>query len=413
LCFLQVKIFEIFFYFFMLFLMKKFFVHAFLCVFSFSSLAFALNPTFSFADKDDIPEWAAIPIATLMHRGVLGGNANGTFSPFRPMNRAEFCKMLVIASGVSRVKPDKPSFPDVKKEDWFFEFVETAKSLGWLSGYPDGYFRPGNNINRSEIAKMVTLAFSLNVPKQESHEVWHDPYFKALDRAKLLAFDTNFGEHHPGIEPSRAEVSEQIFRALIYSGEVSPFELAALWGEDWDKRDALQKIASAQKIEDFFFDYVDEPWGVMSPGVGTGSLYFVKNSSLPEKVVASKGRKVLALSLNIATGKRGQTADIGTFKFRRIGAGLATDFSSAWLEIDGTMFSSEVRIVGDVVEIPFKTLRKFTSEVRTVDLYVVPSITAKSGRDSRFVLFMPSWVDSNAQSKIGLFPFGGSDISVQ
>ena len=49
------------------------------------------------------------------------------------------------------------SFPDVNPGDWFHQYVMQIKDWGIVHGDDDGYFNPGNNINRAEFSKMMVL----------------------------------------------------------------------------------------------------------------------------------------------------------------------------------------------------------------------------------------------------------------
>jgi len=99
--------------------------------------------------------WAYQYISKLASRKIVGGYSDGTFRPANSVTRAEFAKMIVLASGWDLVTPSKPTFNDVPASHWAYKYVETAKFYGVTSGYPDGSFRLGNNIKRAEIAVMV------------------------------------------------------------------------------------------------------------------------------------------------------------------------------------------------------------------------------------------------------------------
>jgi S-layer homology domain len=47
------------------------------------------------------------------------------------------------------------SFSDVPASNVFFVSIETAHHKGVINGYPDGSFRPNNNIRRDEMAQIV------------------------------------------------------------------------------------------------------------------------------------------------------------------------------------------------------------------------------------------------------------------
>ncbi len=141
--------------------------------FTFALTLFTVSTSFAipqFSDKDQIPGYAEFPIQMLVQKNVLSGNSDGSFRPERQVNRAEFCKMLVIATDSRSYIPLSPSFPDVQKDDWFFEYIETAKHNGWVKGYPDGTFRPGNKINRAEIAKVLVKAFGFEAESEIDSE---------------------------------------------------------------------------------------------------------------------------------------------------------------------------------------------------------------------------------------------------
>ncbi|MBD3360686.1 hypothetical protein GF366_02690, partial [Candidatus Peregrinibacteria bacterium] len=85
---------------------------------------------------------------------IIAGYPDGTFKPDGEINRAELTKMIVA----SKTDPDgqiyKNCFPDVK-EEWFAPFICYAKENNWVEGYPDGTFKPEQNINRVEALKII------------------------------------------------------------------------------------------------------------------------------------------------------------------------------------------------------------------------------------------------------------------
>ncbi|HKP54345.1 MAG TPA: S-layer homology domain-containing protein [Chloroflexia bacterium] len=54
------------------------------------------------------------------------------------------------------------SFSDVPNDHTFYSFIRCLACRGIISGYSDGTFRPGNEITRSQIAKMVSNAANIN-----------------------------------------------------------------------------------------------------------------------------------------------------------------------------------------------------------------------------------------------------------
>ena len=85
--------------------------------------------------------------------GVVRGYPDGSFRPNKAITRAEFTAMAMQFAKLS--KDGENRFSDVKANDWFFNVVVGASSYGWISGYPDGTFRPNANITRAEVTSIV------------------------------------------------------------------------------------------------------------------------------------------------------------------------------------------------------------------------------------------------------------------
>ena len=114
----------------------------------------------------DKAAWFAPYVAAAKSAGAVGGYPDGSFRPSGVVNRAEAMKMILTASGADIPTSTDSSFGDVSADDWFAKFVNFANSQNIVAGYGDGSFRPGNQINRAEIAKIASLAKQI-LKKQE------------------------------------------------------------------------------------------------------------------------------------------------------------------------------------------------------------------------------------------------------
>ena len=97
-------------------------------------------------------------IETAYNHGVISGYADGTFRPGSNVTRAQLSKMVVLARGWNLACPPTAHFSDVPTDSPYFCFVETAFNHGIISGYADGTFHPGNNATRGQISKIVYTA---------------------------------------------------------------------------------------------------------------------------------------------------------------------------------------------------------------------------------------------------------------
>lgn len=111
------------------------------------------QPTVSFTDINS-SHWAYDSVINLAEKFILNGYLDGTFKPESNITRAEFAKIIVSATG--SVDPYALStFNDVNSGDWYYSYVSTAYSMGYITGYPDGSFRPNDNITRADICTIV------------------------------------------------------------------------------------------------------------------------------------------------------------------------------------------------------------------------------------------------------------------
>ena len=118
-------------------------------------------PTAGLSKFADVPAdaWYAGYVAYLNRYGVIYGTSETMFSPNREITRGEFVTMAVrfydaAGEDVEAVQYNKV-FSDVLRTDWTVEYIRDAAARGWIIGYEDGTFRPGNNITRAEVVTVV------------------------------------------------------------------------------------------------------------------------------------------------------------------------------------------------------------------------------------------------------------------
>lgn len=108
--------------------------------------------TKSFSDVPD-DAWYSTAVKTLASLGMMDGYPDGTFRPDKPITRAEFAT-VGLAFAYDPLDADC-SYYDVSASAWYHTYVAQATTYGWIGGYPDNTFRPGNNITRVEVCVIV------------------------------------------------------------------------------------------------------------------------------------------------------------------------------------------------------------------------------------------------------------------
>ena len=114
----------------------------------------ALGGDTPFSDADDM--WYSKYINHIYQAGLLKGYPDGTFKPNQPITRGEFAQMI---SGY--VKGYSQKTQDVKdiKGHWAKEAIEKVYGQKIVQGYPDGTFKPNQDITRAEAVTILNAAF--------------------------------------------------------------------------------------------------------------------------------------------------------------------------------------------------------------------------------------------------------------
>lgn len=98
-------------------------------------------------------KWYANAIGYMEQFGIITGYTDGTFRPDAQITRAEFA---AIASRFDELITGEPNnFTDVTDDYWAKDYITSAAAKGWIKGYPDGTFKPGNYITRAEVVSLV------------------------------------------------------------------------------------------------------------------------------------------------------------------------------------------------------------------------------------------------------------------
>jgi len=128
----------------------------------------------------DVPSgyWAVNEIHFLYNQSIIQGYETGGTATFRPeqnVTRAQAAKMLVKALGKSELQVAKPTFKDVGTGHWAQGWVERAVEMGLFTGYDDRTFRPDEPLKRSQMGKVIALAFNLPLDSsKENMQVFSD-----------------------------------------------------------------------------------------------------------------------------------------------------------------------------------------------------------------------------------------------
>jgi hypothetical protein len=127
------------------------------------ALAFTLAPVMAFQFPDvSVDHWAAKQIDILSDEGVIVGYPDGTFKPDENVTRAEFASMAIKALGQEHTKVAQPvTFTDITSEYWAYQAIQKALYFELISAPEDGgLFRPDDNVSREEATTVAVNALT-------------------------------------------------------------------------------------------------------------------------------------------------------------------------------------------------------------------------------------------------------------
>ncbi|NJR19648.1 MAG: S-layer homology domain-containing protein [Calothrix sp. CSU_2_0] len=111
--------------------------------------------------------WAAQFIQSLAQRGVIAGFPDGSFRPDEQVTRAQFAAMLNKAFQKNQVR-QATSFVDIRSNFWAASAIQQSYTTGFMSGYPGSRFEPNQAIPREQV--LVSLANGLEYRAQSNVE---------------------------------------------------------------------------------------------------------------------------------------------------------------------------------------------------------------------------------------------------
>ena len=113
------------------------------------------------ASGDISGHWAESTITKWENGGYISGYPDGTFRPDNAISRAEFVTLANKAFGYTT--PTVISFSDVNPSYWGYSEIQKGVAAGYIKGDAAGTFRPGAAVTRQEAAVMITQIKNLQL----------------------------------------------------------------------------------------------------------------------------------------------------------------------------------------------------------------------------------------------------------
>ncbi len=202
-----------------------------------------------YAQVSDVEKhWAKEEISYMLDKGYLTGYPDGTFRPENNVSKAEFYRIINNLMGYT--EKAEFGFKDVKSEDWFYNDVAKGIKMGYLIDAE--FLNPRDFITREEVARIIGVTFKL------SENVESTTYFKDytlispsaagfIGTLKDEGYIAGFpdGNFEPLNNIKRSEVVKMLYNVLMAEGIPQKADLTAY-------KAALAKVKQS--------DYTKESW---------------------------------------------------------------------------------------------------------------------------------------------------------
>lgn len=177
----------------------------------------------------DVPTnyWAAPFITALSARGIIDGFPDGTFRPNQPVTRAQYAVQLQKAFTKPDRRPPK-QFTDVPPNSRWATAVDQAVKANFMTGYPEGDFRPEQEVSRVEAVTSMVQGLGLKQPAdpeailqpfadQGQVPSWARGRVAAAIQAGLFSGDPESQLLKPTLSATRADIAALVFRGVEFS----------------------------------------------------------------------------------------------------------------------------------------------------------------------------------------------------
>ena len=164
-------------------------------------------------------KWYNNPISTMSALGIITGYPDGTFKPNKPITRAEFA---AIAARFDETQSGKSAtFSDVIGH-WAAKEIGIAYYNDWIKGYPDGTFKPDQNITRAEAMTLINRVLERKPESPADLLTNMNKWTDNMDTSKWYYLDVQEATNSHGY--TRKTFNYELWRQMLNDPDWSRYE---------------------------------------------------------------------------------------------------------------------------------------------------------------------------------------------
>lgn len=358
--------------------------------------------------------------------GIVGGD-NACYGshpcyvrPDAKINRAEAAKVIVSAWGLDWTGA-APQFGDNASGQWYTDAVQTAADHCILQGDDTtGWVRPGDSMNRAEMAVMLDradwdLAYGVDcgvdVPQEAGVHSVSALSATSVEVEFTVAVDQTAAETATLYSVTAGTQSVGVVSATLTGDNVVELTLSSALEDG-----VTYTVAVSDMWTDMGESFSDAgSFSFRSEPIGNGELEVSLSSNNPVGDDVPRGANgVSMLSLDVSASCDDDVS-ISDITVLHQGLGAESDIEGLYAAVDGARLTRKRTIdsQSQIADLHFKQpLVVPACQSRTIDFLADFSSTATVAAKHSLAVELSADLSSNAQSVTGTFPMRGSTFSV-
>lgn len=158
-------------------------------------------------------EEAIVKLAAL---DTIKGYEDGTFRPEKTITRAELATVVTFVLGLQDAadlaKTTPTKFGDVRANEWYTGYINIAANENIIAGYPDGNFKPNQEVTYSEAVTMLVNSLGLKQVVDKTGGSWPSNY---MSKAAQLGITKDMAGVNGTSSAKRGDVFMMAWETLL------------------------------------------------------------------------------------------------------------------------------------------------------------------------------------------------------
>jgi hypothetical protein len=367
----------------------------------------------------DVPlgQWFTPYIYTAKKNNIIGGykdnegTLTGYFGPGDSLTREQAMKVITLAASLTTNTNGGPHFSDVPVSLWSYEYVETGYNWSVVDGFPGtSLFKPGQNVLRDQVAKMVSNAMAPTLRPGAGFNV-NDAYSTSLT-AVTVCFSGDVGTG--ATTAANYDIKDSNGVTLSVTGATAatdPMCVELTTATQTESKSYDLVVSGVVSSTDEALDIADISFTGYS-AVGTGGDLTCTAGEQPASVSIPKGSTGIPFAV-VNCQASGDPVVISSMTFHRFGAGNEGDFDNVYLYEGDNRLTTGRSINSETQDVEFTGLNL---DVTTTGVSLVVTgdinLLADSASQHGFEVMSKDSVASNASSVGGTYPIAGNLMTI-